>query len=243
MLFKNSCEFNPIPRYFTLSTLSIGWLSKKMLLVFNFLISQFDEYCFFHKKAKAATIQPFMNAFEVFIQFCNGISPINDHNTTIISLMSNFTFVTFFLANNQEGRLYKEGTTVARKSTPVPKQKCFFSMIPCSQLEHNGICKSSYSLIFTMLWLWFLTFLFFSWLTVTNALLKSRRAHVTCMFLFRWFLILSVVEIRASIRDNIFRNPNCLGVICFAVSRNSSSLVYIISFTILLNEGRTKKWR
>ena len=59
------------------------------------------------------------------------------------------------------------------------------------------------------------------------------------MLIFRWFLIFSVVEIRASILDNFFRNLNRLGIICSNFSRKFLSLECNNLSTILLSEGRT----
>ena len=60
------------------------------------------------------------------------------------------------------------------------------------------------------------------------------------MLFLRWFLIFSVVEVRASFVDFFYRNPNCLRVICFVVSRKFSSLVYFIVSTFSLSDGRTE---
>ena len=184
-----------------------------------------------------------MNAIEVFSQFCNGIFLINDHNRSIVSVKRKFGFLTF-LANNQEGRLYKEGTTVVQESTPEVLRQKFYSrwfggtnfniLGSVSQVKLYSLpCYASDSVIFDFCKR-------FLGLTVSIVSLKAKKAHATCMLFLRWFLVISVVQIRASIVDNFFRNTNCLGVLYFVVSRKLLSLVYIILSTILLIEGRTE---
>ena len=124
---------------------------KKDTSCFRFLIPNSMNTVFFHMKAKPVIVQLFIKAFEVFRNFCIRIFPINDHNNKIFSLKSNFRFVTF-QAINQEGRLSKEGITVARASIfEVPRQKCYLSKILWSRRGHSGICQLGDSLTMTML--------------------------------------------------------------------------------------------